>query len=355
VLAQRHDGDPLRREGRHSPRHEARAQARHQPLPREDHQQPPRLRILLRHPRAPPRSPAAGRARVPVAALQELPPRRRPLLPRGEAARLVCVGRELVGGALRLSPGLPNAGRRQGRGGHRGRRLRGARLRRLEGHWQGVWAEASPRHAPAADGGHGLPGQGAGQYLPRRRRRHGHAHLAAGDARAAIHQLPHRGRRLRGQDVHQPARRREGGPHRRRPQHTGRRQRGARLALVGRRRVRRQAGGHPDRRCAHRRLGPHQRGPDHPQQSPCARLGRAASDLGGPPAGVPGRAQPRRDRADESGRRCLLERVPQQWGSSEGRAGAGRPLPQTARRVGRQITAGRREAHRRCRGRPGLH
>ena len=68
----------------------------------------------------------------------------------------------------------------------------------------------------------GYLGHGTGQQLLRRRQVHRHADVAGVQDQAQVHQLPHRRRRLSRQDVHEPARRRQGRPHRDRAEHASR-------------------------------------------------------------------------------------------------------------------------------------
>ena len=128
--------------------------------------------------------------------------------------------------------------------------------------------------APGTDGGQRLPGAGARQLVRGRGRRDRDAHLASVHDPKALPQLPDRWRRLRGRDLPQPDRRRQGGPHRDRPQRQARRLRAARMGLVGRLRVPRKDRRRPGRRPPERGLGTHQRRPDRRSPTPKAGTSR---------------------------------------------------------------------------------
>ena len=119
-----------------------------------------------------------------------------------------------------------------------------------------------------------LPGQGAGQHVPRRRRAAGQAHLARVHDRPAVHQLPDRRRQttpgktcinllVDGKVVRTA---------------TGKNNETARVAQLERARPGGQGGADRDRRPTLRRLGPHQRRPDRTARHAHAVAHRAAGD-----------------------------------------------------------------------------
>ena len=117
-------------------------------------------------------------------------------------------------------------------------------LRRLERRPAPRSAPARPRaRCRARCRSQRLPGQGAGQQLPRRRRhRPARSPRRSSRSSASTSTSSIGGGGHAGQDVHQPARRRQGRPHRDRAERPARRQRAARPARLGRGRVRGQDG-----------------------------------------------------------------------------------------------------------------